>query len=161
MKLQKGTFVWSINVTRCRLYRFLRITKLVSVALYSKSTSAASMNESLRAFKKGHMRTLICSDAMSRGMDVDTDCVINYDMPLYLKTYVHRVGRTARANRAGMSFTLVRKEQVGDLRDKLNKVEGNEMSEHFVSMERDLAKYMGKYKQYLVELEQELSKIKK
>jgi ATP-dependent RNA helicase DDX51/DBP6 len=38
--------------------------------------------------------------------------VINYDVPVYAKTYVHRVGRTARAGKSGSSYTLLRKEEV-------------------------------------------------
>lgn len=47
---------------------------------------------------------LIASDAMTRGMDVEGVAnVVNYDMPVYAKTYVHRVGRTARAGQPGSS----------------------------------------------------------
>lgn len=59
---------------------------------------------------------LIASDAMTRGMDVEgVRNVVNYDMPVYAKTYVHRVGRTARAGRAGCSYTILRREEVSDL----------------------------------------------
>jgi ATP-dependent RNA helicase DDX51/DBP6 len=55
----------------------------------------------------------VCSDAAARGLDIDdVDVVINYDVPAFVRTYVHRVGRTARAGRAGDSFTLVRKQEV-------------------------------------------------
>lgn len=51
---------------------------------------------------------LIASDAMTRGMDVEGVAnVVNYDMPMYAKTYVHRVGRTARAGQPGSSYTLL------------------------------------------------------
>ena len=57
---------------------------------------------------------LVASDAMTRGMDVEGIMnVINYDVPVYAKTYVHRVGRTARAGKSGSSYTLLRKEEVG------------------------------------------------
>lgn len=50
---------------------------------------------------------------MTRGMDVEgVRNVINYDMPVYIKTYIHRVGRTARAGQAGRCFTLLRKDEV-------------------------------------------------
>ena len=56
---------------------------------------------------------LVASDAMTRGMDVEGIMnVINYDVPVYAKTYVHRVGRTARAGKSGSSYTLLRKEEV-------------------------------------------------
>ncbi len=57
------------------------------------------------------VQVLIASDAMTRGMDVEGVAqVLNYDAPVYAKTYVHRCGRTARAGRAGRAFTLLRKQ---------------------------------------------------
>ena len=56
---------------------------------------------------------LICSDAMARGMDVENaQYVISYESPPFLKTYIHRVGRTARAGRVGTAITLLEKKQV-------------------------------------------------
>lgn len=56
---------------------------------------------------------LICSDAMARGMDVENvKYVISYDSPLFIKTYIHRVGRTARAGKLGTAFTLLQKKEV-------------------------------------------------
>lgn len=53
----------------------------------------------------------MASDAMTRGMDVEAVAhVVNYDAPVYAKTYVHRCGRTARARRPGRAFTLLRKQ---------------------------------------------------
>jgi ATP-dependent RNA helicase DDX51/DBP6 len=56
---------------------------------------------------------LICSDVMARGMDLpELSSVVNYDAPVHVKTYVHRVGRTARAGREGHAFTVLRSEEV-------------------------------------------------
>ena len=61
----------------------------------------------------GDIQVLVSSDAMTRGMDVDgVTNVINYDIPAYIKTYIHRAGRTARAGKAGRCFTLLRKDEV-------------------------------------------------
>lgn len=67
----------------------------------------------LQAFRSGQVQVLVASDAMTRGMDVaDVALVVNYDAPVYPKTYVHRVGRTARAGKEGKAFTMLRKEEV-------------------------------------------------
>lgn len=52
---------------------------------------------------------VVCSDSMSRGMDIESvRTVINYDVPSFAKTYVHRCGRTARAGREGAAISLVK-----------------------------------------------------
>ena len=67
----------------------------------------------LAEFTEGRAQVLVASDAMTRGMDVEGVAnVINYDVPVYAKTYVHRVGRTARAGQAGRAFTLLVKKEV-------------------------------------------------
>lgn len=70
-------------------------------------------SKTLRAFRAGQVQVLISSDAMTRGMDVEgVTNVINYDMPKYIKTYIHRAGRTARAGQSGRCFTLLLKDEV-------------------------------------------------
>lgn len=74
---------------------------------------ACIFSKTLRAFRAGQVKVLISSDAMARGMDVEgVTNVINYDMPQYIKTYVHRAGRTARAGQSGRCFTLLLNNEV-------------------------------------------------
>jgi superfamily II DNA/RNA helicase len=50
---------------------------------------------------------------MARGMDVpEVDLVVNYDVPVYTRTYIHRVGRTARAGKNGRAFTIAQRKEV-------------------------------------------------
>ena len=57
---------------------------------------------------------IICTDALARGLDLpNVRAVINYDAPWTIKTYVHRVGRTARAGQAGHAYTLIADKHVG------------------------------------------------
>jgi len=67
----------------------------------------------LNQLESGMLQLVVCSDALARGIDVDgLDGVISYDAPTHLKTYVHRVGRTARAGKAGTAVTLSEEKQV-------------------------------------------------
>ena len=57
--------------------------------------------------------SLISTDAAARGIDIaNIDCVVSYEVPRVLTTYVHRVGRTARAARLGTAITLLERPEV-------------------------------------------------
>jgi len=61
------------------------------------------------AEREGGVRVLVASDGMARGIDLpNVTAVVNYDCPRQAKTYIHRVGRTARAGREGRSVTLLK-----------------------------------------------------
>ena len=79
-----------------------------NVGILTKSSSSSkSSRKTLKSFQNGKLSILIASDRASRGLDVpDVSHVINYDMPHSVTSYVHRVGRTARAGRDGMAWTL-------------------------------------------------------
>ena len=58
---------------------------------------------------KDPVSVVVCSDGMSRGMDIGfVSAVINYDVPGFAKTYVHRCGRTARAGKSGEAISLLK-----------------------------------------------------
>ena len=66
--------------------------------------------EVLLQFKSGRLPVLIATDILSRGIDIDNiDLIINYDVPRNGEDYVHRIGRTARAEAGGTAITLVNK----------------------------------------------------
>ena len=64
--------------------------------------------KTMQRFRDGKLPILIATDVASRGIDVDdVDCVINYDIPEENEYYVHRIGRTGRARRKGVAWSLV------------------------------------------------------
>jgi superfamily II DNA/RNA helicase len=70
--------------------------------------SQAERDEMMYRFKSGQIDVLIATDILSRGIDIDDiTMVINYDVPHDPEDYVHRIGRTARADRAGSAITFV------------------------------------------------------
>ncbi len=69
--------------------------------------SQGQRERALAGFKAGHVRVLVATDLASRGIDVDdVSHVFNYDMPNLPESYVHRIGRTARAGRDGLAVSL-------------------------------------------------------
>src|SRR5207245_10145634 len=71
----------------------------------------------LAAFRSGEVRTLIATDIAARGIDVDgISHVFNYDLPDVPESYVHRIGRTARAGAAGVAISFCDREEVSSLR---------------------------------------------
>ncbi|XP_070565553.1 ATP-dependent RNA helicase DDX51-like [Ptychodera flava] len=91
-----------------RLHLLLKLCRGSSVGEFSANLTPAQRTRLLKQFKDGEVQILVCSDAMARGMDiVEANAVICYDVPPFIKTYIHRVGRTARAGREGTAYTLV------------------------------------------------------
>ncbi len=79
--------------------------------------SQAQRTEALRGFKSGKYRVLVATDIAARGIDVTAlGHVVNFDVPVVPDDYIHRVGRTARAEATGSAFTLVSPEEEESLR---------------------------------------------
>eukprot|EP00204_Picochlorum_oklahomense_P000618 CAMPEP_0118808072 /NCGR_PEP_ID=MMETSP1161-20130426/35798_1 /TAXON_ID=249345 /ORGANISM="Picochlorum oklahomensis, Strain CCMP2329" /LENGTH=490 /DNA_ID=CAMNT_0006737459 /DNA_START=1594 /DNA_END=3066 /DNA_ORIENTATION=- len=123
-------FVSSVDATSTLAMLLMEIEKehsvMGNVVEYSAASLSRDRRKALESFKTGASRILVCSDAMTRGMDIDgIDTVINYDAPVYAKTYVHRAGRTARAGRSGKVITLLKREEVRHFKDMLRKADNN------------------------------------
>ncbi|XP_026725130.1 probable ATP-dependent RNA helicase DDX47 [Trichoplusia ni] len=85
----------------------LRNLGLAAVPLHGQMSQNKRL-AALNKFKNKSRSVLICTDVASRGLDIPhVDVVINLDIPLHSKDYIHRVGRTARAGRAGKAITFV------------------------------------------------------
>jgi ATP-dependent RNA helicase DDX5/DBP2 len=87
------------------LYNKLGIKQLASI---HGDKSQDQRNNILEDFKKSILRIVVATDVAARGLDVkDIDIVINYDFPQDIETYVHRIGRTARAGKTGLSISFM------------------------------------------------------
>ncbi|KAL7212508.1 hypothetical protein ACSBR2_015240 [Camellia fascicularis] len=120
-------FTSSVESTHrlCTLLNFFGDLQ-IKIKEYSGLQRQFVRSKTLKAFREGEIEVLVSSDAMTRGMDVEgVRNVINYDVPAYIKTYIHRAGRTARAGQAGRCFTLLRKEEVKRFKKLLQKADNN------------------------------------
>ncbi|ALC43426.1 maker769 [Drosophila busckii] len=93
----------------------------IKVEQLSAKCSAAQRAQRLNEFARGSIQGLICSDALARGIDVaNVDIVISYEAARHIKTYIHRVGRTARAGQAGTAITLLTEKDQAQFKQMLN-----------------------------------------
>ncbi len=87
-----------------------------SVAVLHSNRTQRERIEALEGFKSGKYEVMVATDIASRGLDIaGVSHVINYDVPEHPEDYVHRIGRTGRAQNVGDAFTLMNGEEVGAL----------------------------------------------
>jgi len=99
-----------------RLAKFLTQNGIVADRIHG-NRSQAQRTATLAAFKAGQTRVLVATDIVARGIDIEElGHVVNFDVPLVPEDYIHRVGRTARAEATGDAFTFVSPEEEPDLR---------------------------------------------
>jgi len=150
--IQKYCIVRSFNKT-IALLRFIEIedfdaaiifvrtksaTLEVAEVLYNNGYNSAALNgdmnqvlreKTLDRLRKGNINILIATDIAARGLDIDRiSLVINYDIPIDAKSYVHRIGRTGRAGRTGHAILFVENSERSILRNierimKINMIE--------------------------------------
>ena len=85
-------------------------------AIHSDKTQN-QRTRALDGFRRGDVRVLVATDIASRGIDVpEVSCVINMELPLETESYVHRIGRTARAGESGAAISFVTPEERGQLK---------------------------------------------
>ncbi|KAL3816182.1 hypothetical protein ACHAXA_007300 [Cyclostephanos tholiformis] len=142
-------FTSSVDSTH-RLARLLQLLwgaggygRSSEVAEFSSSIGAKQRSAILRRCRSSDseekISVLVCSDGMARGMDLPSvSLVINYDVPAFAKTYVHRCGRTARAGRSGKAISVLKGGQVSQFRKMRNLIDGGSVLTE--SVKKDLIK---------------------
>jgi ATP-dependent RNA helicase RhlE len=100
-----------------RLARQVRLSGHAAAEIHS-DRSLAQRRGALEGFKTGKFRVLVATDIAARGIDVTgIEIVINYDLPANSEDYVHRIGRTARAGRAGRAISFATLDQRGEVKN--------------------------------------------
>ena len=100
-----------------RVVRGLEKADIAASAIHGNK-SQPQRERALAAFKDGACRVLVATDIAARGIDVEAvSHVVNYDLPNVPESYVHRIGRTARAGAAGLAISFCNDEERASLRD--------------------------------------------
>lgn len=104
-----------------------------AVAIHSNRTQA-QRQRALDGFKRGQFKVLVATDIAARGIDVDgISHVVNFDTPVYAEDYIHRIGRTGRAEAKGIAFTFVSRDEERHVRN----------IERFIGKRFEVQKYAG------------------
>jgi len=107
----------------------LRSLGFSAVPLHGQLSQAKRLG-ALNKFKSKSRSILLATDVASRGLDIPhVDVVLNFDIPTHSKDYVHRVGRTARAGRAGVSVTFITQYDV-ELYQRIEQFIGKKLPEY-------------------------------
>ena len=100
-----------------RLSSFLGKNRISAERIHG-NRNQSQRERALRDFKSGAVRVLVATDVAARGIDVESiSLVVNFDCPAQPEDYIHRVGRTARAERTGDAYTFVSPEEKVHLKD--------------------------------------------
>lgn len=147
-KLKDCYLVWLLNelagntiivfVATChtaqRLAHLCRLLGFPAVPIHGQLPQVQRLG-ALTKFRAGERSLLIATDVASRGLDIPSvDAVLNYDVPANSKDYIHRVGRTARAGRAGKSVSLVTQYDV-ELYQRIEQLIGKKLPTYEVDKE--------------------------
>lgn len=101
--------------------------KKIKIAEMHSDLDQQERDKVILDFKAGNINVIIATDILSRGIDIDDiETVVNYDVPHEPEDYVHRIGRTARANREGTAITMVSPEENYKLK-RIEKLLGYEL----------------------------------
>ena len=121
-----------------RLSGLLKMRGITCQAIHGDINRSAR-EKTLQKFREGKMRVLVATDVAARGLDIDdVDAVFNYDVPDENEYYIHRIGRTGRARRHGVAFTLVSTITEGIRLDDIQKSTGNDIRRVYFNEKGDL-----------------------
>ena len=113
----KQVLVFASSVTKADgVVNKLLKNRIHAAAIHSK-LSQQSRQFNLQEFKSGGLRVLVTTDLLARGIDISfLPCVINYELPRSPKDYLHRIGRTGRAESPGQAISLISPQEIEHFR---------------------------------------------
>ena len=133
LALLKKTETDSVLIFTRTKHRASRLQQQIKNAGYGVTSlhsdrTQGQRQSALNGFKSGQFQIMVATDIAARGLDVDSiSHVINFDMPDTADAYIHRIGRTGRAERNGDAFTLVTPEDEGVIRT-LERIMGHKLA---------------------------------
>lgn len=154
-------FTGSIENTH-RLYVLLKNIPKIHITEFGSHLPSKTRDQQLKKFVAGEIDVIVCSDIMARGMDIsDVSYVVCYDPPSNETAYVHRIGRTARAGKAGVAITLIAPNQQTKFQGLLRRAHKKSSIEKLSVQTRALKKLAPKYKEALKQLQKSVSNEKR
>ncbi|KAF8235791.1 ATP-dependent RNA helicase [Tricholoma matsutake] len=130
-------------------------SKEIVARAYSSDLSASERKSILEKFKAQEIQILVCSDLISRGIDIShVSHVVSYDVPVDIRKYVHRVGRTARAGRSGDAWTLVEEQEARYFKGILRDADHLDKVKRIRVGEKELAPLLSDYEMALGQLKE-------
>lgn len=134
IRLLQETEMDSVLVFTRTKHRAQRLARQLTQVGYSATSlhgnrSQSQRTSALKGFKKGQFEIMVATDIAARGLDIESvSHVINFDMPDTADAYIHRIGRTGRAERNGEAFTLTTPDDSSLVR-KIEKIMGEKLPE--------------------------------
>ena len=112
-KKMKKVLVFTKSIENSHSLTMILQALNLKAAEISSQLKKGQRGKILNQFKNDKLEVIVATDALARGIDIGMiDFVVSYDCPKFVKTYVHRVGRTARAGRTGQAITMIENKQL-------------------------------------------------
>jgi ATP-dependent RNA helicase RhlE len=126
-KLQSVLIFAATKIAVKELGKALKQSSTLRTEAMHSDLEQSQREETLNGFRNRQFEVLVATDILSRGIDIEKiDLVINYNVPMDAEDYVHRVGRTARAEETGLAITMINQKEVEAFK-RIEKFIGNEI----------------------------------
>ena len=116
-----------------------KLNSNLTVIEFSAATNISQKQKALENIDNSNSRLIIATDSLARGVDLPfLDAVINFDVPVSTRTYIHRMGRTARGKNQGICITLLLENELLLFKDIISKIDGSEPIKNNVNLRGEI-----------------------